>query len=142
MEIKEIVQQLVNKYGTRDPFILAKARGILVCKENLGNTLYGYSSYYKRAMSIHINSNYQEETQRLVCAHELAYLLLYPKSTCHVVLDLSTSKNPDFEKYIKIFMAHLLISDEMLEKYAWEKLERLAECEGIPLELVEIRLAQ
>lgn len=142
MEIKNIVNQLVKKYGTRDPFILARARGILIGKESLGNTMYGYSSSYKRAMSIHINSNYQEEIQRLVCAHELAYLLLYPKSTCHVVLDLSTSKNPDFEKYIRVFMAHLLISDEMIEKYAGEKAERLAQCEGIPLELINIRLNQ
>ncbi|MGG5461199.1 ImmA/IrrE family metallo-endopeptidase [Clostridium sp. B9] len=139
MEIKNIVNQLVKKYGTRDPFILAKARGMRICKKSLGK-IYGYSSTYKRIMSIHINSEYPEEIQRLVCAHELAYLLMYPKSTCHVVLDLSGSKNPDFEKYIKLFMAHLLISDEMLKKYIGEKADRLAECEGIPLELVQVRL--
>ena len=68
-------------------------------------------------MSIHINSNYSEEIQKLVCAHELAYLLMYPKETCHIVFDLSTSNNSDFEKYIKIFMNHLLVSDYILEKY-------------------------
>ncbi len=107
MKIKNLVNELIKKYETRDPFILAKVKGIRICKENLGN-LYGYSSTYKREMSIHINSNYSEEIQKLVCAHELAYLLMYPKETCHIVFDLSTSNNPDFEKYIKIFMSHLI----------------------------------
>lgn len=116
MKIKNLVNELIKKYETRDPFILAKAKGIRICKENLGN-LYSYSSTYKREMSIHINSNYSEEIQKLVCAHELAYLLMYPKETCHIVFDLSTSNNSDFEKYIKIFMSHLLVSDYILEKY-------------------------
>ena len=51
-------------------------------------------------MSIHINSNYSEEIQKLVCAHELAYLLMYPKETCHIVFDLSTSNNPKLVKNI------------------------------------------
>ncbi len=132
MKIKNLVNELIKKYETRDPFILAKAKGIRICKENLGK-LYGYSSTYKREMSIHINSNYSEEIQKLVCAHELAYLLMYPKETCHIVFDLSTSNNPDFEKYIKIFMSHLLVSDYILEKYNGENID---EYESITLALV------
>ncbi|CAG9340938.1 ImmA/IrrE family metallo-endopeptidase [Clostridium perfringens] len=132
MKIKNLVNELIKKYETRDPFILAKAKGIRICKENLGN-LYGYSSTYKREMSIHINSNYSEEIQKLVCAHELAYLLMYPKETCHIVFDLSTSNNPNFEKYIKLFMSHLLVSDYILEKYNGENID---ECESITLALV------
>lgn len=127
MKIKNLVNELIKKYETRDPFILAKAKGIRICKENLGN-LYGYSSTYKREMSIHINSNYSEEIQKLVCAHELAYLLMYPKETCHIVFDLSTSNNPDFEKYMKIFMAHLLVFDEFYDKPTNETIYNIDEC--------------
>lgn len=52
--VKSTVNQLVEKYGTNDPFKLAKYIGILIVFEPLGNTL-GYYNKHFRIPIIHIN---------------------------------------------------------------------------------------
>ncbi len=49
-----MVNQLVKKYGTNDPFKLAKCMGIHIVFEPLGNAL-GYYSKHFRVPIIHIN---------------------------------------------------------------------------------------
>lgn len=116
MNIKNLANQLVKKYGLRDPLEIVLAKGIILLEEDLGE-VYGYSHTYKRQSFIHLNKNCSLKTKRLVCAHELGYLLIHPKEEIHVVTDSSLEPKDDFERYARIFVAHLLISDEMVKEY-------------------------
>lgn len=139
MDIKKIVKELIVKYGLRDPLEIVEMKGIVLLEDKLGE-IYGYSHTYKRQSFIHLNKNCSIKTKRLVCAHELGYLLIHPKEEMHVVTDASLIPKDDFERYARTFAAHLLISDETVKKYAGESAEKLAKCEGLPLELVQVRL--
>ncbi|MDZ5253767.1 ImmA/IrrE family metallo-endopeptidase [Clostridium sp. LIBA-8841] len=110
MNIKKLANQLVEKYGLRDPLEITLAMGIVLLEEDLGD-IYGYSHTYKRQRFIHLNKSCSLKTKRLVCAHELGYLLIHPKEEIHVVTDALLEPKDDFEKYARIFAAHLLISD-------------------------------
>lgn len=139
MNIKNLVDKLVKKYDTRDPFELAKAKNIIILEEDLGN-IYGYSNTYKRQRFIHLNKKCPFKVQKLICAHELGYLLIHPKEEIHLVMDSTLKSKDDFERYAKLFVANLLITDEMLEKYAGEPAEKIAECEELPLDLIKVRI--
>ena len=54
MEIKQRVNRLCRKYGTRDPFELAERMNILVVREPLGS-INGYYNQCYRQKFIHIN---------------------------------------------------------------------------------------
>lgn len=71
------VFQLIQKYGTNDPFKIAKLSGILVVYEPLGSIL-GYYSKTHRSKVIHINNSLRNEQQLFTCAHELAHAVLHP----------------------------------------------------------------
>lgn len=114
MNIKKLANQLVKKYGLRDPLEITLAMGIILLEEDLGE-IYGYSHTYKRQRFIHLNKNCSLKTKRLVCAHELGYLLIHPKEEIHVVTDASLEPKDDFERYAKVFVKQLL-RDEMLAK--------------------------
>ncbi|EOU1475821.1 ImmA/IrrE family metallo-endopeptidase [Clostridium perfringens] len=135
MNIKNLANQLVKKYGLRDPLEITLSKGIILLEEDLGE-VYGYSHTYK----IHLNKNCSLKTKRLVCAHELGYLLIHPKEEIHVVTDSSLGPKDDFERYARIFAAHLLISDEMVKEYEGKSAEDMAKSLNLPLDLVLIKL--
>ena len=68
-----IGQKLVNRYHTRNPFIIAKELGVNVqlC-DNFG-PLKGMYRVIKRNRFIFINRDLSEKMQRIVCAHELGH---------------------------------------------------------------------
>ena len=139
MNIKNLAKQLIKKYGLNDPLEIALAKGIILLEEDLGE-VYGYSHTYKRQSLIHLNKNCSLKTKRLVCAHELGYLLIHPKEEIHLVTDSSLEPKDDFERYARIFAAQLLISDEMVKEYKGKSAEDMAKCLDLPLEFIRIKL--
>ncbi len=76
MTIEKIAQRcsaLITKYGTRDPFELAKQLGVKIMFVNDLKELKGVYRVIKRNRWIFINANLPEDMQRLVCAHELGH---------------------------------------------------------------------
>lgn len=108
MNIKNLANQLVKKYGLRDPFEISLAENIIILEKDLGD-IYGYSHTYKRQRFIHLNKKCSFKLKKLICAHELGYLLIHPKEDIHVVTDSSLEPKDDFERYAKVFVDHLLI---------------------------------
>ncbi|MCX0377716.1 ImmA/IrrE family metallo-endopeptidase [Clostridium perfringens] len=139
MNIKNLANQLVKKYGLRDPLEITLAKGIILLEEDLGE-IYGYSHTYKRQSFIHLNKNCSLKTKRLVRVHELGYLLIHPKEEIHVVTYSSLEPKDYFERYARIFAAHLLISDEMVKEYEGKSAEDMAKSLNLPLDLVLIKL--
>lgn len=93
-KIKQIVEKMIRKHGTNNPFEIASQKGIVLLFEPLGG-IYGYHHTFRRIQIIHINSELDEPTQRFVCAHELGSpckmrlaLRLLPKSNMCWICDL------------------------------------------------------
>lgn len=75
--IKERVKQLIKKYGTNDPFEIAKAKGIEIRYAELGKIL-GFHIREFRTSVININQNTSKKQQLFIGAHELGHALMHP----------------------------------------------------------------
>lgn len=72
-KLSEIGNRLVKRFGTRNPFQIAKQLGIhVIFCDDLGS-LKGMYCVIKRNRFIFINSKLDEYMQLIVCAHELAH---------------------------------------------------------------------
>ena len=89
MDIKRLVNSLVRKHKTRDPFeIIENLNAIVVFHPLQG--VRGFYQYFQRNNIIYIDETLSEHEQRLVCAHELGHMLLHKKSNA-IFMDSRTS---------------------------------------------------
>ena len=114
--ITDVVEKLVNKYDTRDPFELCKALGITIRYKDLDKYLKAYFFYQSRIKSIIINNNVADVLRRILCAHELGHAVLH----CELAMmnsfqeiELFDATQPA-EYEANLFAAELLIPDDEL----------------------------
>ncbi|PHB31770.1 hypothetical protein COE80_00030 [Bacillus pseudomycoides] len=133
MDIKEYVLNIAKKYGTTNPFEIARQKNIYVLYEDLGNTL-GFYNTYKRFKFIHINNQIEETTQRFVCAHELGHALLHPKANTPFLRNQTFFSVDRLEIEANTFAVELLLTDEIVSEYKNTNLsiQEVAEIHGIP----------
>ncbi|MED0688009.1 ImmA/IrrE family metallo-endopeptidase [Anoxybacillus ayderensis] len=139
-KIKQIVEKMIRKHGTNNPFEIASQKGIVLLFEPLGG-IYGYHHTFRRIQIIHINSELDEPTQRFVCAHELGHAVLHP--------ELSTSflqKNTLFcmykvEREANEFAVELLLPDDCIYTYRNTDMTiyEVATTYGIPKEVIHLK---
>lgn len=114
------VKNLVKKWGTRDPFKLCKYLGIYVTFKDLGKNTKGFYQKIKGRRVIVINSNSDEFSQKVTCAHELGH------GVCHSSKQVQFSrehtllpKHSVYEREANKFAAELLV-DENDDEYIYE----------------------
>ena len=118
MEIKQRVNRLCRKYGTRDPFELAERMNILVVREPLGS-INGYYNQCYRQKFIHINEELEE------------YRQLHPKANTPFLRDNTLFSVSRLEREANCFAAELLCPDEVLLEYPGCTVGELARILGI-----------
>ena len=74
--IYDMVQELIEKYSTRDPYELCDTLGIMYRIADLGS-LKGFFTLVAGEPVIIISKDIDEHQQREVCAHELGHALLH-----------------------------------------------------------------
>lgn len=72
-DIRKLVNTLVKKHETKDPFELADILGVNIIKDDLGYEFMGYRSCILRIPSIVLNSNNSKEEDLETCSHELGH---------------------------------------------------------------------
>lgn len=130
MEIKQRVNRLCRKYGTRDPFELAERMNILVVREPLGS-INGYYNQCYRQKFIHINEELEEYRQKFTCAHELGHAVLHPKANTPFLRDNTLFSVSRLEREANCFAAELLCPDKVLLEYPGCTVGELARILGI-----------
>ena len=130
MEIKQRVNRLCRKYGTRYPFELAERMNILVVREPLGS-INGYYNQCYRQKFIHINEELEEYRQKFTCAHELGHAVLHPKANTPFLRDNTLFSVSRLEREANCFAAELLCPDEVLLEYPGYTVGELARILGI-----------
>lgn len=66
-----------NRYGTSDPFKLAKRDGISIHRRDLGNNILGYSMQISRMPMIVLSLSLNDCQATVVCAHELGHCKMH-----------------------------------------------------------------
>lgn len=116
MDNSTIINKLVRKHGTRDPFKIAKGEGITVLYEELG-TINGYYNKVLRMKQIHINHNLSEIEKHFTCAHELGHAMLHKDQNTNFLLSSTLMSVEKLEREADEFALDLLVSSDDIEKY-------------------------
>ncbi|GAA4827745.1 ImmA/IrrE family metallo-endopeptidase [Paenibacillus vulneris] len=134
--VREVTLQLCTLYGTNDPFLIAKRKGIYVLFEPLGNIM-GFFSSYKRTRFIHINCNSDQAEQRFTCAHEIGHVILHPKVNVPFLKRNTLQSIDRIEREANRFAVELLIPDELLLNGM--TIYQAAAASGVPEEIAHLK---
>ena len=139
---KEAANLLIQRYQTRNPFEIAKTRGIKIVYLDLGESLRGYYFASRRSKIIHISTRLNKYEQRVVCAHELGHDILHPGINTQFQRNFTYQCTAKGENEANAFAAHLLISDDDLQtaRENGYTISQLAAMCGVPEELVKMRI--
>lgn len=139
MDIKKIVNSLVKKHKTRNPFELIEGMNVILVFVSLQGVR-GFYQYFQRNNIIYIDDSLQEHEQLHVCAHELGHMLLHKKANA-LFMDTYTGFNTTkYEKEADLFAMELLVSDEMILEFQEYTTDQIARALGYDEELIKLRL--
>lgn len=140
MDVRTLAQKAAAKHDTRDPFRIAEDLGIVVIPAPLVGVR-GLRQYVHRRVVIYINSNLEEQQQRLVCAHELGHHFCH-RGMNRIFMDRNTYMVPGrYETEAHRFAAELLYTDEELQPFLTRSITDAAQYMGVPLPLAEYRMS-
>ena len=138
---KAIADGLARKHGTRDPFRIAQEMGFIVVLAPLVE-MRGFQQRAKRRRLIYINSDLDEQQQRLVCAHELAHHLIH-KGLNRIFMDLNTEVvTQKFENQANLFASELIYSDHELQPFLSLGTPAAAAYMGVNYTIAERRMGE
>lgn len=141
MWIKNIVNDLIAKHGTNNPFEIAEAKKIFVFERNLHEEILGFYKYIRRNKFIYINSNLSIEDKTFTCSHELGH------SEIHAEINTPFLKRGTFFSIDKIeveanrFAVELLMPDINLIEHQNDNLtiQEAASMYGVPYEVAHLK---
>lgn len=139
MDIKSIVNSLVKKHKTRNPFEIIKGMNVILVSAPLKGVR-GFYQYFQRNNIIYIDDSLPEHEQLQVCAHELGHMLLHKKSNA-LFMDTYTGFNTTkYENEANLFAMELLVPDETIFEYQEYTTSQIARALGYNEELIKLRL--
>ncbi len=111
--IKNIVNDLVTEFKTRNPFELCDCLNIPILYEPLGN-IKGFFQNILNTPMIHLNSNLNEHEVNCVLSHELGHAVLHKDLNVCFLKHYTFSVTDKYENEANKFTAELLIEDSSL----------------------------
>lgn len=139
MNIKRLVDSLVRKYNTRNPFeIISNLNAIVVFYPLHG--VKGFYQYFQRNNIIYIDETLSDQEKLFVCAHELGHMILHRKANA-IFMDSRTRLNTTkYEIEADRFAIDLLLSDADIEEHLDFTTTQFSRLFGYSRKLVELRL--
>jgi len=135
----DIVDILVAKHRTRDPFELAAAMGRIIVIVPLIDVR-GFYQYIKRSHIIYLSDKLDDPERSLVCAHELGHSILHTKTNA-VFLDSRTHfVTAKYEDEADRFAMGLVFSDDKFYEYLYMPISDIARALGVTDKMVTCRL--
>ena len=139
MNIKRLVDSLVRKYKSRNPFVIIEHLNVIVVFHPLQGVR-GFYQYFQRNNIIYIDETLSEHEQRLVCAHELGHMLLHKKSNA-IFMDSRTQLNTTkYEIEADRFAMDLILPDEEIEEHLDLTTAQFSRLFGYSKKLIELRM--
>ncbi|WP_019243687.1 MULTISPECIES: ImmA/IrrE family metallo-endopeptidase [Bacillus] len=140
--VRNIVQHLIKKYNTSNPYELADCLNVHIVMWDLHREILGFYKYEKRTKWIFINSNLSDIEKDITCYHELGHSVLHPRfNTPHLRRDTMFSVSK-LEKEANLFTVELLLPDDLWNEYLanFNNLEAISQHTNIPIELLKLKL--
>ncbi|CQR71647.1 Metallopeptidase ImmA [Sporomusa ovata DSM 2662] len=137
MDTKQIVEELIIKHDSNNPFVIADNLGIPVIYRNMKNVL-GFFNMYKRIKIIHLNNNLSEKLETFVCAHELCHAIKHYDRNTPFLKRHTLFSTDKIEQQANTFAVELLMPDSLLRESECS-IYRMAEVLGIPEKLADLK---
>lgn len=139
--VHQVVENLLTKYKTSDPFELSKLLNIQVIPWNFHEEINGFYKYDKRNKYIFYNSNLSNELQRFVCAHELGHAVLHPRANTPFLRKNTYFSIDKIEVEANTFAVELLLPDDYLLDYQNSNISihEISKLFGIPVEVAHLK---
>lgn len=139
LDIRKKTNSLKKRYGTNNPFDIAKYLGIKVIFEPLGS-IKGYYNKQLRMKQIHINCDLLDHDQLFTCAHELAHAIMHPDANTPFLRKRTGLLVSKMEIEADKFATELLIDDEVFLEFQEFTTDQIARALGYNEELIKLRL--
>jgi Zn-dependent peptidase ImmA (M78 family) len=132
-----MVNNLVNKYKTRDVYELCDYLNIKIMYEDLGN-IKGFYQSCLDSQIVHINIDLDDREKRIVAAHELGHVILHKELNILFLESNTYFVKNKYEKEANKFAIELLLKDDDLDKDSFKNmtLDHLSTYFEIPKELL------
>lgn len=118
--IKDEVERVADRYGTRDPVALIKQSGAVLKLSDKYISLKGYYFHSLRSDFIVVNSKLPRAEKRIVAAHEFAHFVLHREQAkdapIHDTMMFSVNSRMEYEA--NLFCAELLLTDDEVNSAA------------------------
>lgn len=135
----DIIDRLVLKYRTRNPFELAEAMGRILITASLIDVK-GFYQYVRRCHIIYLGDTLDGPERALVCAHELGHSVLHAKINA-VFLDSRTHfVTARYEDEADRFAMNLVFSDDKFFEYLYMPVSDIAHALNVSEKMVTGRL--
>ena len=141
--IKDIANNLAEKYRTRNPYELCDFLNIPILYNPLGN-IKGLFQNVSGTPIIHLNNTLSEDELKPVIAHELGHALLHKEFNVCFLNNYTFSITDKYENEANKFAAHLLIDDKDLNTfssgYEYVTIEQLSKHFCVPEEFIMYKM--
>lgn len=141
--IKNIVNDLVTKFKTRNPFELCDYLNIPILYEPLGN-IKGFFQNTLNTPIIHLNSNLNEYEVKCVLSHELGHAVLHKDLNVCFLKHYTFSVTDKYENEANQFASEVLISDndltDLIETYEYITCSQISTHFFLPEEFVHYKI--
>lgn len=140
--IIDIVNGLLETYGTLNPFELCDYMNIKIMHSNLGKEIKGF---FQRTPNdyeiIHLNSELVLEEKKYICAHELGHAILHTDLSISFFIENTLQVKNKYEIQADKFAAELLLYD-IESNYAINELtlSQLSAYYGVPEHLIKLKM--
>ncbi|MES5957522.1 ImmA/IrrE family metallo-endopeptidase [Bacillus fungorum] len=118
------IDELLRRYNTRDPFLIAEKKGIIVIIENLGD-IFGYYHKVFNIPFIHINERLSYSNQVFTCFHELGHVVFHPNENTPKLSSISLCSEIRIEAEANYFATRFLIDGSHHDYYIQTKQDLL-----------------
>ncbi len=138
LQAKTTAEQLVEKYQTSDPFSLCEQMGIPIVKEELPESVRGFSISIKNRKIVYLNALLEDIMLRQVCAHELGHIMLHRQHNLIFMMEHTLYVHEKFEREADQFCAALLIPQNLLKEVS--TIRELAMVAGVEERIANLRV--
>lgn len=141
MWIKDTVRRMIKKYGTNNPYEIAKAKRIYVIEQNLHEEILGFYKYIRRNKFIFLNSNLGDFDKLFTTAHELGHSELHPKLNTPFLKRKTMFSVGKIETEANRFAVELLLPDEAVYECRDSQMtiNEVAGIYGVPEEVAHLK---
>ena len=140
MDIRRKVAELIRRYKTDDPFLIADLKNIHIVYGDLGGKFGNYIKYKRSKFIILDDKKTPEHILPFVCAHELGHALCTPNDNTQWLKTYTMTINANrIERMANEFAVELLLNDKYISDHAEHSIYKLADCRGVPHQFIVLK---